>query len=108
MSLKTRLIDITWRSRSWLQRFWILVTIAILIIYAQAVVISDWYINKHKNEPLNYGVTFISDYASYLGIDPQTTFKALRDDMGIHRFRLVTYWSDIEKSPGVYDFSDLD
>lgn len=107
-SLKNRLINLLWRSRTWLQRFWIVFAVIVLVVYAQAVAVSDWYINKHKSEPLNYGVTFISDYASYLGVDPQATLKALRDDMGIHRFRLVTYWSDIEKSPGVYDFSDID
>ncbi len=97
-----------WKKRSWFQKFWIIVIVLVLIIYAQGMVISSWYINKHKDEPLNFGVTFISDYASYLGVDPQQTFKALRDDMGIHRFRLVTYMSDVEKEKGVYDFSDID
>jgi len=97
-----------WHNRSWFQRFWIILLLIVLVVYAQAVAISDWYINKHKNEPLNYGVTFISDYASYLGTDPQASFKALRDDMGIHRFRLVTYMNDVEPQKGVYDFSDID
>jgi len=30
------------------------------------------------------------------------------DDLGIRRFRLVSYWDDIEQTPGVYDFSELD
>ena len=100
--------NILWCKRSWFQRFWIVLIVIALVAYAQAVAISDWYINKHKNEPLNFGVTFISDYASFLGTDPKVSFKALRDDMGIHRFRLVTYMSDVEPQRGVYDFSDID
>jgi hypothetical protein len=33
---------------------------------------------------------------------------ALRDDLGFKRFRLVSYWEDIEKTKGTYDFSELD
>lgn len=97
-----------WTRRSWPQRLLVLSLIMVLVIYAQAVAVSDWYINKHKNEPLNIGVTFSSEYANYLGVDPRATFKALRDDMGFKRFRLVSYWNMVEPTPGKYDFSDLD
>lgn len=97
-----------WKKLSWFKKFWIIVAILCLLIYAQGMVISQWYINKHKDEPLTFGVTFISGYASFLGVDPQATFKALRDDMGIHRFRLVTYMNVVEPQKGVYDFSDID
>lgn len=30
------------------------------------------------------------------------------NDLGVERVRLVSYWSDYEKEPGVYDFSELD
>lgn len=73
-------------------------------IYAFSV----WYNHKHQSEPRKYGVTFIASYARYFGLDPDETLLALRDDLGFRRFRLVSYWKEIEKQPGQYDFSQLD
>jgi len=85
---------------------WIIVTIFSLVLMMFAV--GQWYIQRHKNEPLVFGTTFIPNYARYLDLNPQSTMDAMINDLGIRRFRLVTYWSDIEKSPGKYDFSELD
>lgn len=104
LPLKTAL----WNRRSFGQRLMLLVIGIVLVIYVQASLIAGWYINRHRNEPLNIGVTFSTEYANYLGVNPKETFKALRDDMGFKRFRLVTFWNMIEPSPGKYDFSDID
>ena len=82
--------------------------LALLIILVSSYGIAEWYIIRHKNEPLKIGATFIPDYARQLGVDPQETLQAAIDDLGIRRFRLVSYWDDIERTPGVYDFSELD
>ncbi len=58
--------------------------------------------------PLTLGATFVPDYAQSLGVDPQQTFTALINDLHIKQFRLVSYWSDMEPTPGHYDFSQLD
>lgn len=97
-----------WRVRRIWQKI-ILIAIAVVVLFtAQAYAIAYWYQQKHKNEKLTFGVTFIDRYATYLGVDPHETFLALRDDLGFKRFRLVSYWDDIEKSPGNYDFTELD
>jgi Beta-galactosidase len=70
--------------------------------------IAQWYIWKHRNEPLTYGVTFIPSYAEYFGLDAKQTMDAIINDLGVRRFRLVSYWEQIEATPGVYDFSGLD
>ena len=67
-----------------------------------------YYHQKHKNEPVTFGVTYIADYARYLDLDPKETLLALRDDLGFRRFRLVSYWKQIEPQKGKYDFSELD
>lgn len=97
-----------WKKRTLPQRLILIALALILVIYIQAVAIAAWYINKHRNEPVNIGVTFSSEYANFLGVDPKTTFKALRDDMGIRRFRLVTFWNMVEPEANRYDFSDID
>lgn len=70
--------------------------------------VARWYIAKHANEPLAIGATFSPDYARSFGLDPQSTMDAAIHDLGIKRFRLLSYWDDGEPSPGHYDFSDLD
>lgn len=97
-----------WRSRyTWQKTVLGVVALCglfLLTIYLAAVV----YRFAHRNDPLQYGVTFIPNYARYLGVEPEETMIALRDDLGFRRFRLVSYWSSIEKAPGEYDFSELD
>ncbi len=69
--------------------------------------IAQWYIHSERVKPLQQGVSFIPDYAQSLGLDPQETMDALTG-IGVKHFRLVSYWSDMEQSPGKYDFSQLD
>lgn len=70
--------------------------------------VAQWYIARHADEPLTIGATFIPNYARYYDLDPKDTLDAMIDDLGLRRFRLVSYWDTIEKKPGVYDFSELD
>ncbi len=70
--------------------------------------IAQWYIHRHANEPFVTAATFIPRYARHLGVDPEETMDAMINDLGIRQFRLVSYWDDIETTPGVYDFSELD
>lgn len=88
---------------------WIVLGLALfLVFYAQYLALSSWYINKHKNEPLQIGATFIPEYAELFNLNPEATLDALIDDMGFKRFRFVSYWRTIEKQQGTYDFSQLD
>jgi len=75
--------------------------------------VAEWYIHKHKNQPLILGASFIPDYATSFGLDPQQTLQAMlepssQDGLALKQVRLVSYWSDIEPTPGQYDFSKLD
>lgn len=97
-----------WHRRSLAQRIFVVVIAVWLVLYVQAVAIAGWYINKHKNEPLSIGATFIADYARYYDLDAKETMLAIRDDLGVKRFRLVSYWKNIEPVNGQYDFSELD
>ena len=83
--------------------FFLLILLIGLAIFA----IGEWYISTQGNIPLTYGVTFVPDYAQSLGVNPQQTMAALIG-IGVRQFRLTSYWSDIEPTKGVYDFSQLD
>lgn len=82
----------------------ILATLCLIGMYSIAV----WYQHEQKGKPTVLGVTFIADYASYLGTDPHAAFTAILDNLHVKHLRLVSYWSDIEPVKGQYNFSELD
>jgi hypothetical protein len=96
----------------WKHSFWhkIIVVIVAVGILCLGVMygIAQWYIYSERNIPYTMGVTFAPDYATSLGVNPQQTLSALINDMGVRNFRLVSYWSDIEPTPGHYNFTELD
>lgn len=57
---------------------------------------------------MNFGVSFSVKQCRNFGIDPNECLVWLIKRGGFKRFRLMSYWNDIEKRPGVYDFSELD
>ena len=107
-SPKTKTLKKRWDKLSKLSKIFIIALIIMLLLILQAYALAFWYQKKHSSEPLTYGVTFIPRYARYYNLNPQETFLALRDDLGFKRFRLVSYWDEIEKQPKQYDFSELD
>lgn len=97
-----------WRERKLGQK--VLTVIAILAIAWTGLMygIARWYIAKHANEPLQLGVTFIPGYAESFGLDPKETMQAMATDLGVKRFRLVSYWEEGEPQPNQYNFDTLD
>lgn len=80
----------------------------VLITVGSMYSIALWYQHEQKNKPTTLGVSFIADYASYLGLDAHQTFSAILNDLHVQHVRLVSYWSDIEPTQGQYNFSELD
>lgn len=97
-----------WVQRNIIQRIAIVLLAVFFLFVAFSYSISYWYLQKHKDEPLQVGTTFIPRYARYFGLDPKETMQASIDELGIKRFRLVSYWDDIEKNKGTYDYTELD
>ena len=94
--------------RNWWHKFVLIASIAFLIILGFMYGIAKWYQLSQRSTPYTMGVTFVPDYAQSLGLNPNATMNALMNDMHVKNFRLVSYWSDIEPSPGRYDFEQLD
>lgn len=95
------------RKLNWQQKFVFVLVLVIALSVGTMYGIAQWYIHSERSQPLQEGVSFIPDYAQSLGVDPQQTMDALLG-IGVRQFRLVSYWSDIEQTPGHYDFSQLD
>lgn len=97
-----------WQKRSLFGKFVVITAAAMLFLTTVAYGIGQYYIQKHADEELKIGATFIPNYAEYFELDAQETMQAMIDDLGIKRFRLVTYWKDYEPEPDQYDFEKLD
>jgi hypothetical protein len=117
LSNKTKRVGLkSWAAKSW-RYFWhrglwrriVFVILAVIIFCTGGLYgVAQWYIHKHKNQPLILGASFIPDYASSFGLDPNDTLQAMLSDLKLKQVRLVSYWEDIEPTPGKYDFSGLD
>ncbi len=70
--------------------------------------IALWYQHSQAGNPTTLGVSFIADYATYLGLDAHQTYQAILIDLPAKHLRLVSYWSDIEPTQGTYNFTELD
>lgn len=101
-----------WHS-GWLRRI-VFIVLAILIVFVAGMYgVGQWYIHRHAGEPVTLGATFIPEYAESFGLDPHQTLEAMlkpvnQGGLALKQVRLVSYWSDIEPTPGHYDFSQLD
>ncbi len=56
----------------------------------------------------DFGVTYSTKYAKYLGVDPKTNYPKMLDELGVKHVRFPIYWDEVEPSPGKYDFSQVD
>ena len=53
-------------------------------------------------------VSFSAPYARYLGLNDKVTFAAILQELKPKQVRLASYWYDVEKERGKYDFSSVD
>lgn len=103
-----KLLKRRWKSFNSAHKVLNLIILFVFLFTIFSYTTGQYYINKHKDEPTNIGVTFVPNYARYYGLDPKEVMDASIYELGIKRFRLVSYWKDIERTEGQYDFSELD
>ena len=84
----------------------LLIVIAVIAGLAILAYVSRYFSGKKNTEQI-YGVSFNAEYAAYLGLEPLAVFNSLLDDSGFRYVRISAQWEEIEKTPGVYDFSFL-
>lgn len=97
-----------WAERPLGQKILLAATAVLIFLTLICYSFAQLYIFRHRNEPLVLGTTFVPNYARYLDLDPKETLNAMMYDLGLRRYRFVSYWSDIEKEQGTYDFRELD
>lgn len=99
----------TWKQRSKNWRFYGLIIGFLLVCWLLLIiVVGSWYQIKHRNDPVQLGVSFSVDTAKHYGSDWHKNFLGLLQDVQVKHFRLMSYWNNIEPEQGKYDFKDLD
>ncbi len=81
--------------------------LVLIVIVALLFVLFNWPV-KSKNENMEWGISFSTEGARGIGLDWKETYLAILDDLKPERVRIASYWTQVEKEPGVYDFSDVD
>ena len=112
IQLRRRFKKGSWRESLRTGKFWAKLFGYVCAVVAAGLIasygIAHWYQGTQAGKPYELGVSFIPAYAEYLGEDSHAVLDAALNDLGIRQFRLVSYWNQIEVSPGTYDFSQLD
>jgi len=90
--------------RLWSLRLVRIVGVALVLVAAVPFVVF-FILRPHPQADVNYGVTFSNKYAAQLGLDWQTAYLKILDDLRVPRLRLTAYWDEIEAERDVYDFS---
>lgn len=79
----------------------VLMTFGVILLYFNIPVF-------YENEEAKLGVTFSSRYATDIGLDSRETYRSILEDLNVKKVRLPVYWDLVEKTPGEYDFSEVD
>ena len=61
-----------------------------------------------RAEKIDWGVNFSQKHTQNFGLDWETVYLALLDDLKVKNIKLITNWDLIEPIEGDYDFQDLD
>jgi hypothetical protein len=80
--------------------FWVLVVFLLAILF--------FYFKFSPTKNPKWGINFSANQARYLGLNPKDVYSEMLTDLKPKKLRLVTYWEDIEKEKGSYQFQDID
>lgn len=103
-----RAFKVYWKNCSKLRRIGIILLACAIFWTGVNYGVAQWYIYKHRNDPLVLGTTFVPRYARYYDLEPKEVLHNIIYDLKVKEIRLVSYWDDIERVPGQFDFSELD
>ncbi len=87
----------------------ILIFLAIFLIICLIGIVIYLFTGQTELAPeVDFGVTFSQIWAEDMGLDWQSSYLAILDDLGVRKLRLVAYWPRIEPKNNEYLFEDLD
>ncbi len=103
-----RFIKTTWQSFGRIKKILFVFCVSAVIAIVGMRLLALNYQRSESDQEYQYGTTFVSNYATSLGLDPKEAYSAILNEIPIKNIRLVSYWSEGERERGVYDLSELD
>ena len=86
--------------------FWLALSL-LFFIFIISFALTGYRMPDKDNEPV-YGLNFSKAYAESFDLDAGEVYLAMLDELQVKRIRMPSYWNEIEKEPGNYNFDDLD
>lgn len=83
----------------------VMVIVLISIFFGGVFCLSHFCLTNRQQE---VGATFSSSYSLGLNLEPRQVYLALLEDLGVKKFRIPVYWSEIEPDRGVFQWDFLD
>jgi len=84
-----------------------IILLAVFSLVVLMFIIFNWPVFS-KNEQMSFGVSYSPVFARSLGIDWQKAYVDILDGLQVKKVRLASYWDQVEKEKGKYDFSETD
>jgi len=91
----------------WLLKILLKLLAFLLLVILVVFIAFNWPVSD-GNEGMEFNVSYSQIFARDLQLDWQETYLAMLDELNPQKVRLASYWTEIEKEQGNYDFSDLD
>lgn len=82
-----------------------LIAVMVLGLFFVDVIKNDLGLDQ---QDVLFGATFSKTYAEGLGLDWKAAYIASLDDLGVKRYRIPVYWTDLERIRGRFDYSVVD
>ncbi len=83
------------------------IPVAAILLVAHLLFQFQWYTTASESQPV-LGANFSCKRAEHFGQDCRRALEGVLDELGARQLRLSVYWSDVERSPGDYDWSSID
>lgn len=85
-----------------------MILLALVFIILILFLVNTLYEKFSIAKNIRYGVSYSSDFATFLGLDYKKTYIDSLDELKIKNIRLTSYWTTLEKEQGKFDFSETD
>jgi hypothetical protein len=83
------------------------ILLVVFLLIVLMMIIFNWPV-AGKNEKMSFGISYSPVFAKSLGLDWQKAYTDILDGLEVKKVRLASYWSEVEKEKGAYDFSETD
>lgn len=91
----------------WVLKMFFRIFLFLLLLVVIVFIAFNWPVGG-SNEDMEFGISYAHIQARALELDWKKVYIDILEELRPKSVRIGAYWTEIEKEPGKYDFSDLD